>query len=127
VYQSISHTHSSAFYNTPNALSSHEHKGFDDLHHEHNFHVGILHFLGHLFEGIDYSKEFVDKHFIVFQKSSARIAVNQDRFLNSFICGFSEIELGVHNETLTSSFFYSCPTQKLFLPGKPARAPPSLV
>lgn len=55
-HQSIGHSHSHAE-DLPKPTSSSHHHGIQDRHHEHHFHVGIFHFLSHLFENFNHGDE----------------------------------------------------------------------
>ncbi len=61
---SFSHEHLALFDEACEA--THNHDEFESIHHEHHFHVGIFHFLGHLFEELRHveNDNFGDDHLI---------------------------------------------------------------
>lgn len=68
LHHSLSHSHTVKFADTPVSGPCHKHEAFKDVHHEYQFHIGIFHFLGHLFENINHSNDFADEHLSVVQK-----------------------------------------------------------
>jgi hypothetical protein len=127
VHQSVSHSHSSEFFGTPVSETFHKHEDFKDVHHKHQFHVGIFHFLGHLFENINHADDHADDHLLVIQKSSSKNVVDHSSPVNSFIHGQQLLVFEVSAESLPDPPYHLSLLQKLKLPSTPLRAPPSLV
>ena len=65
-HQSIAHNHTS----DADSNATHQHNKYSDIHHEHHFHVGIFHFLGHLFESISHVSNNADDHLVVIQNTT---------------------------------------------------------
>ena len=51
-----------SFNTIPKPKHVHSHDSSDDVHHEHKFHIGIFHSLGHVLESIVISDNFTDEH-----------------------------------------------------------------
>ena len=107
--------------------TSHEHENFTDVHHEHKFHVGVFHILGHLFEKIINADDLADDHLLVVQKSSTKKVIDQNSPVNSYIYGENVLVFEVDAESLPAPPSHLSIFQKLKLPNTPLRAPPSLV
>ncbi len=61
---------------------SHTHDDYSELHHEHHFHLGIFHFLKHVFENIEKISEDTDDHLTTILKHSPKKDVDSNN--NSF-------------------------------------------
>ena len=125
VHQSVSQ--SPELDGAPMSETSHEHEDFTDVHHENQFHVGVFHFLGHLFENIINADDFTDDHLLVVQKSSSKKVIDHNSSVNSYIYGQQVLEFEVDAESLPAPPSHLSLLQKLKLPNTPLRAPPSLV
>ena len=127
LHHSISHSHTSEFGGDVIAESTHKHDDNNNVHHEHHFHVGVFHFLGHLFENINHSNDFVDEFLVVAQKSTTNIVAHNSNTTNIFIVGNQVAEIKVGAESLPDPPYTLSVLQKLILSSTPLRAPPSLV
>lgn len=127
LHQSVSHEHAFEFAGTPLPKPLHQHENFEDVHHEHQFHVGIFHFLGHLFENINHTDDLADDHLLVFQKSFPKKVVDHNISVNHFIYGQHLLVFEVDAESLPDPPYFIALLQKLKRPNTPLRAPPSLV
>ena len=109
-------------------LIAHEHQDFQEIHHEHQFHIGILHVLGHLFEQIVHQDNTQDQDIVIVTLSNFLKNVIQQGIANS---AFFQIENGlvfsVDSESLPDPPFYLAFLQKFKRPDTPLRAPPALV
>ena len=70
LHHSVTHSHAFEFVGTPVSEASHQHGDFKDVHHAHQFHLGIFHFLGHLFENINHT----DDHAAYFADTMPRVS-----------------------------------------------------
>jgi hypothetical protein len=126
LHHSVTHSHDANFSKTSNSVS-HQHEDFKDIHHEHRFHVGIFHLLGHLFENINHSNDHSNDHLVVVQKTSTKKGVDQNKTTNFIAGGNSMVVFSVDAESLPDS-----PPYHLFLlhwlkqSNTPLRAPPAL-
>ncbi len=127
LHHSVSHSHASEFFGTPVSETSHKHEDFKDVHHEHQFHIGVFHFLGHLFENINHTDDHADDHLLVIQKSSTKKAVDHNNSVNTYIYRQDELVFEVDAESLPDPPYHLSLLQKLKLPSTPLRAPPSFV
>lgn len=127
LHQIVSHTHASEFDGNSVPKSSHTHNDFKDVHHEHHFHVGVFHFLGHLFETISHTDDFADDHLLVVQKSSTKKVNDPNSPINTYIYGEPILVFEVDAESLPAPPYYLPFLQKLQLPTSPLRGPPFLV
>lgn len=46
----------------PSDQFQHQHEDFETVHHEHGFHIGIFHFLGHLLEKVSQQDDLTDDY-----------------------------------------------------------------
>jgi hypothetical protein len=127
VHHSVSHSHSSGLDGVPVSESYHKHENFKDVHHEHQFHIGIFHLLGHLFESINHADDLADDHLLVVQKSSTKKVVDHNNSVNTYIYGQDVLVFEVDAESLPDPPHHLSLLQKLKLPSTPLRAPPSFV
>ncbi|MCB9352425.1 MAG: hypothetical protein H6573_33815 [Lewinellaceae bacterium] len=126
LHHSVSHSHTSEFAGTPVPKPLHQHENFKEVHHEHQFHVGIFHFLGHLFENINHTHDLADEHLLVVQKSSTKKAVDHNSSISPYINGQYLLVFEVNAESLPDPPYHLSLVQKLKRPDTPLRAPPSL-
>lgn len=127
LHHSVMHSHDEKLGNLLSTVS-HQHEDFNEIHHEHRFHVGIFHLLGHLFEGINHSNDFADEHLLVAKKTSNKKVVDHNKPVDLLNSRESKVVFSVDAESLPSP-----PPYHLFLshrltqPNIPLRAPPALV
>lgn len=127
-HQSISHTHASGLDGDAAPNHSHKHENFKDIHHEHHFHVGIFHFLGHLFESISHVSDNADDHLVVIQNNSIKKASGYRTSICKYFLESNLVVLEVDAESLPDPPYYQIPyLQKLTRSTSPLRAPPSHV
>lgn len=105
---------------------SHKHEDFKEVHHEHNFHVGIFHFLGHLFENINESNAHTDKHLITSQKNTSEKTTDYIIPGNFYFIEINSLFFEVDAESLPAPPEYLSILQKAKRPNTPLRAPPRL-
>jgi hypothetical protein len=127
LHHCTSHSHTLGYVGSSDSVSSHKHEDFKDVHHQHDFHVGIFHFLGHLFEGIDHSNDIPDEHFIVGQKTITKEVIDHSKPKNPYYFGNKLLVVEVDAESLPDPPYHLSLLPKLKLPGNPLRAPPILV
>ena len=127
VHQSVSHKHDLTTNAIPSSDSSHKHEDFSEVHHEHEFHVGIFHFLGHLLEQINHADDLADEHLINVQKTFTKKVVDRNNSVDVFFDCQQEMAYEVDAESLPDPPYHLSILQKLKLPSTPLRAPPSLV
>lgn len=107
---------------------SHQHGDFQDQHHEHQFHVGIFHFLGHLLEKINQEDNPNEEHLYAFQERTTQKAIE----LRTAVHPFIEIDRHLVCEVDAYSLSDPPPYHLLFLRkltrlNTPLRAPPAIV
>lgn len=127
LHHSVTHSHAFEFVGTPVSEASHQHGDFKDVHHAHQFHLGIFHFLGHLFENINHTDDHADDHLLVVQKSSVKKVVDHNSSVNPYIHGQYLLVYEVDAESLPDPPYHLFLLQKLKQPNTPLRAPPSFV
>ena len=127
INHSVPQSHPSELDGTPKEKSTHNHEDFQEVHHDHHFHVGIFHFLGHLFENINHSNDHSDKHSIVVQKTAVKKFVENNHAFNAYFNGITFEVIVMDTESLPDPPYFLQFLQKLKLPGTPLRAPPTLV
>lgn len=62
LHTSIVHAHGLSQDSIPLDIVTHDHGEFEHFHHEHNFHIGLFHFLGHLLDTVDHTDDHSDEH-----------------------------------------------------------------
>ena len=104
----------------------HTHDSYDEMHHEHNFHIGIFHYLTHIYESLVEVDVKTDKHVAITptlsneNKITDSVSCVQDYFPVTIL-----IECGVN--VLANPPPYNWITHKNFhCPPLPLRAPPSV-
>lgn len=121
------HSHDAALGKTLNPVS-HQHEDFKEVHHEHGFHVGIFHFLGHLFESVNHSNDYADEHLLVAKKITNKKVVDHNKTVDFFTEGGNRVVFSVDAESLSSPPPYHLYlSHRLKQPNTPLRAPPALV
>ena len=124
VHSGISHCHLSELCD-PDNHSSHEHDGFNQIHHKHEFHVGIFHFIEHLFENVEHIDHQSHDH-IAFQNlvTTQKINSNPD-FTGLFPTipgiGIRDSKKSKDQDHLRSQNYYLD-----LVPSIPVRGPPGL-
>jgi hypothetical protein len=108
---------------------AHQHEDFEEVHHEHHFHVGIFHFFGHLFEQIIHQEDNDEQKIaLLISASSAKKVIQQKSIVSYYYPIDNDRILVVDAESLPDP-----PPYHLFLlhrlkqPNTPLRAPPVLV
>jgi hypothetical protein len=127
LHQSVLHTHEVALGETSSS-PSHQHEEFDEVHHEHRFHVGIFHLLGHLLENINHSNNLADEHLAVEENTAKKQSVDDAKSVHFFNSGNNKVVSTVAAESLSDPPFYQLLlSHRLKQPNTPLRAPPALV
>ena len=125
-HKGVTHSHESEI--GASNYASHQHEDFEDIHHEHSFHVGIFHLLGHLYENINHSNDHSDNHLVLEQKSSTKKIIDYSKTNNFFLVGINTMVFDVDSESLTDPPpYYLFLLQRIKQPSTPLRGPPSFV
>ena len=107
---------------------SHQHEDFNDAHHDHHFHIGIFHVLGHLFDSIKQSDSSTDQHLVFNTKTIAKDDIKSKHSTDSFNNWYNA---SVHQLNLQSQSDPPGSSQFLFhrfkQPNFHLRGPPTLV
>lgn len=128
LHHSVSHSHVSEFSKIPIPKPLHQHENFKDVHHEHQFHVGIFHFLGHLFESISFTSNNTDDHLAVIQNTFIKKVTDHRTPLDKYFNESNLVLIEVDAESLPDPPYYQISyLQKLTRFTSPLRAPPSFV
>lgn len=130
LHYSASHSHTTEA-TTPSSWTTHhhQHEASSSVHHDHQFHGGLFHFLGHLFENVHHSSDLADTHLVVSQKkTSPKKFDNDNQPVDLYTLKSSIQKDRVDSESLSDpppcQFFLS---PRLIRPNTPLRAPPALV
>lgn len=119
------HAHHSACDKKTDANSCHQHDGFEDVHHDNHFHIGVFHFLGHLFENIGHQDDLGCDHIA----PSLNILVKKVLDTNSDVhlwCNKNDTNYStVDPLSLSDPPFYRLFSQKSKQLATPLRGPPS--
>ncbi len=127
IHHCINPTHDSAIDKSTSTNNTHQHNEYQTVHHEHHFHVGIFHFIGHLFEKLNHSSDQSDEHIILVQKTATKKVVDYKKSKPLFFEANDELVFEVDAESLPDPPFHLSLLQKLKLPSTPLRAPPALI
>lgn len=105
----------------------HHHKDFEAVHHEHAFHIGIFHFLGHLLEKISQQGDLTDDYL---QPAILLPSYNADDdedapFFGSFAIPVNQENTDVNINDPPDFLPYLLLSQKANFSDHPLRAPPS--
>jgi hypothetical protein len=106
---------------------SHQHEDFEKIHHEHHFHVGIFHFLGHLLENIQHTNNFAEEFFVTSsKKASKKVVSHNDKIAFHFnYIKWQIVEREI--KSLRAPPYILFLKQALTLATSPLRGPPAFV
>lgn len=107
--------------------TTHKHGDFEEVHHEHHFHVGVFHFLGHLLEKIDQSNDLSKEHIVIVPKTNDKKVFVNTNPINFYFEGNGLMLFEVDAESLPDPPPDLRLLQKFKRPNIPLRAPPALV
>jgi hypothetical protein len=129
LHRGVVHQHSSDFSDNLPFDLSHQHSGFGEDHHDHKFHIGIFHFLGHLFDKIDHSNDHADEHIYVANKSldKKNIENKTKANINSIGFGLFILEVEIEVDPAPDPPRVIGLQHQYNLSTSPLRGPPSLV
>ncbi len=128
LHHSAATSHTVEIGNNSQSKIFHQHEDFKDVHHEHHFHVGIFHFLGHLFENINHSNHYADDHLIIIQETSNKKVVDYNKTVNFYTNENNSVPFSVDAESLPDPPpYHPFLLPRLIRPSTPLRAPPSIV
>ena len=106
----------------------HQHEDFDEVHHDHHFHIGVLHLLGHLVEFICQADNVVDEHFIGVNNSTTHKTTLYSQDVDHPVHKLDWPICKVDSESLPDPPRYLQSTSPQFLyRSTPSRAPPAHV
>ncbi len=112
----------------PKSATTHHHEEFQEVHHEHRFHVGIFHFVGHLFEKLNHADDHADEHIAIAQKTSTEKVINLNKTVYFYCYGNSFVPLSVDTASLPRPPPYNSDFLQISIPDNtPLRGPPSFV
>ena len=107
---------------------SHQHEDFKDAHHDHHFHIGIFHFLGHLLKSINQSDNPTDEHLVIVSKTITKNDINSkwstDDFYNWYYVALNQQDVQSQSDPPEYS---QCLIHRLIQPNSHLRGPPTLV
>ena len=107
---------------------THQHEDFIDSHHDHIFHVGIFHFLGHILESINQSDSPTDEHVVILEKTKGKQVINSDNTSDFYHSKYNavgeQLELQSQSDPPKVCQFL---LHQLIQPNSYLRGPPSLV
>ena len=106
----------------------HQHEEFEAVHHEHTFHIGIFHFLGHLVEKVLLQEDPTDDYLqpaIILPVKKIEGEANKATFdTNPSLCLSEQIDVNINGPPI--GHIYSFQLQTTFLTSCPLRGPPSI-
>ena len=124
----FSHNHLALF--DISCEASHSHDEFETVHHEHGFHIGIFHFLGHILEELRHldNDDFGDEHLVNASDNQFKKPIESNK-TSEFSFGGNQIAFIPVDEIFLTSppEFSPFPIQILIKSDTPLRAPPSFV
>ena len=128
LYGSVSHSHETEIIKNSISVSHHQYNEFKTVHHEHHFHVGIFHFIGHLIKTINHADDHADEHLASVQNLCTKKVFTLNRTVNFYLA-----QNNLHEFSLEAELSANPPPYHLFLslrlrqPNTPLRAPPAIV
>lgn len=124
----ISHTHVQGIDEDPIHSHEHVHHDSEEGHHEHLFHIGVFHLLGHLFECFSHIDDSADDHLMITASPSGKKWSEDEGWITMFFAGESVYHNEIDAESLTSppeSCRGHMPDPSLT--SRPLRAPPKFI
>lgn len=119
------HAHHSSCDKKTDAKSCHDHEGFDDKHHSNHFHIGVFHFLGHLFENIGHQDDLGCDHIAPAQNIATKKVVDTNSSINFWFNQCTSNYLIVDPLSLSDPPFHGAFSLISKQPATPLRGPPS--
>lgn len=107
--------------------ASHQHEDYKTVHHEHHFHVGVFHFLGHLFKNIDYSNNLGDEYLTFSQKKSTTKNISHSQSIDFYFSQNNLVVFSLDVESLPDPPFHLSVLRRLKQTKTPQRGPPAAV
>lgn len=127
-HQSVSPTYTFELNGDFSSQPSHQHEEFQGKHHEHRFHIGVFHFLGHLLEKINLGSDKADDHLVAIQNYPKKKIINNKGSIHDFFSENNLVLIEVDAESLPDPPDYYLPyLQRLKNANLLLRAPPSIV
>lgn len=127
LHQGVLHMHELGVTSFMQKKPHHVHKDYQDVHHEHDFHIGVFHYLGHLFDNVQHSDDFGDEHYLSTNNvgdGELKLVKQQDTF---FFAVLEEPVFEVDQSSLPSPPDYLSLLPQFKQINTPLRAPPALV
>jgi len=121
------HAHHSSCDKTTTTKSHHHHEGFEDIHHHHHFHIGVFHFLGHLFESIGHQDDLGCDHIAPAQNIAPKKVVDTNSAINFWFNQNDAYHLTVDSLSLSDPPFYKSFSHIWYQFATPLRGPPALL
>ena len=121
------HAHHSSCEKKTEAKSCHQHDGFEDIHHQNHFHVGVFHFLGHLFENIGHQDDLGCNHVAPVQNVSTKKVLDTNSDITFWFKKNDANNSVVGALSLSDPPFYRSFLQTSKRSSTPLRGPPSLL
>ncbi len=121
------HAHQSSCDKKTAAKSCHDHQGYEDVHHDNHFHIGVFHFLGHLFEDIGHQDDLGCNHVAPAHKLAAKKVLDSNKDITF---GFNPTDNKIlipDASSLSSPPFYGALSQLSTHLAPPLRGPPTLL
>jgi hypothetical protein len=124
---SFSHDHLALF--DESCEVSHCHEVSEKVFLAQDFHIGIFHYLGHLFEELRHidNDDFGNDHLVISSDFQSKNNLDLNRTIDFHFGSNNIIVTRVDSESLSSSPNAPSPTQRLLRSAIPSRAPPALV
>lgn len=121
------HAHHSSCDKPTEGKSCHEHLGFEDVHHSNHFHIGVFHFLGHLFESIGHQDDLGCNHVAPAQNIPTKKVIDSNSDI-TFCFKHNDISTSIVDPiSLSDPPFYRSFSQISKRSSTPLRGPPSLL
>ena len=106
----------------------HHHQDYESVHHEHTFHIGIFHFLGHLLEKItqqdDLTDDYLQPELILPKKQSEDDFQIADFDLFIYKTTLAESDVNIHGPPDFPIYFFRL--KNAHFTANPLRAPPAV-
>ncbi len=81
----VLHHTASVLHDAGHCTYAHAHHGFEEHHHDHQFHIGVFHFLGHLLENISHYDYLETTYLLFSQETVDHQRIGDSSNINSYI------------------------------------------
>ncbi len=120
----VLHHNVSLLHDAGHCSYAHFHHGFEEDHHDHHFHIGVFHFLGHLLENISHYNYLETTYLSLSQETVQQQKTDNSPSTNLYFAGQNAILNFIVPQSLLNNAFLFAFLQQLQQSDNPLRGPP---